>query len=210
MGKAIGWRFLVFGHQNVFVANCSASAYWTCCHTLEYHCCCFLLMRSHLSPAKQIECFGYVTDNIFRKITSKYYVWISPFRWEGYFVSKEVCIVKVLPTDMSLLLHLLYVFELFSTYMNKYKSWEKFDSFKLLMESVNKFLFCWHTFSTYLESCQLGPFHVFKSIWLVEGYVKWWIVGSCISSVPKILVCPTGPGCSGTFAWGVTGQKPPD
>ena len=54
MGKAIGWRFLVFGHQNVFVANCSASAYWTCCHTLEYHCCCFLLMRSHLSPAEQI------------------------------------------------------------------------------------------------------------------------------------------------------------
>ena len=54
MGKAIGWRFLVFGHQNVFVANCSASAYWTCCHTLENNCCCFLLMRSHLSPAEQI------------------------------------------------------------------------------------------------------------------------------------------------------------
>ena len=57
-------------------------------------------------------------------------------------VSKEVCVVKVLPTDMSLVLHLLFVFEFFDTYVNKYKSWEKFDSSKLLMEFVNKFLFC--------------------------------------------------------------------
>ena len=173
MAKVIGRRFLVFGHQNVFVNNCSASAYWTYCHTLEYHCCCFLLMKSHSAHRNKFWCFEYVPANICRKITSKYYVWISPFWWEGYFVSKEVCIVKVLPTDMSLVLHLFYISELFDTYINKYKSWETFDPSKLLMESVNKFLFCWHTFSTYLESCQLGPFHVFKSIWLVEGYVKW-------------------------------------
>ena len=57
-------------------------------------------------------------------------------------LSKEVCVVKVLPTDRSLVLHLLYIFEFLDTYVNKYKSWEKFDSSKLLMESVNKFLFC--------------------------------------------------------------------
>jgi hypothetical protein len=83
-------------------------------------------------------------------------------------VSKEVFFLKVLPTDMSLVLHLLYVFEFFDTYVNKYKSWEIFYSSKLLMESVNKFLFCWHTFSTNLESCQFGPFYFFKSIWLVR------------------------------------------
>ena len=133
----------MFGYRNVFVANCSASDKKTAIQA-QWN----ILWR-----------LGYVTAKICRKIISKYYDCIAPFRWEGYFVLKEVCVVvKVLPTDMSLVLHLLYVFEFFDTYINKYKSWEKFDPYKLFMESVNKFLFCWHTFSTNLESCQFGYF----------------------------------------------------